>query len=103
METKLSSPKTAQNRMNTLSSYKSGFEWTWEIHPVKVIFTNFVQTTISPASNGHFQKSKIMSLECLIGPRSIKSKKAKTGVLKFAQGVTYSEYLSWHVANTLVH
>ena len=28
-------------------------------------------------------------------------KGAKTGVFGFSRGVTYSEYLSWHVANTI--
>ena len=32
--------------------------------------------------------------------RFITPKEANTGVLGFSRGVTYSEYLSWHVANT---
>jgi len=36
--------------------------------------------------------------------KDIKSKKAKAVVLEFAWGLfTYSEYLSWHVSNTLIH
>ena len=38
------------------------------------------------------QKAKINCLECL---------DANTGVLGFAWGVTYLEYLYWHVANIL--
>ena len=48
-------------------------------------------------------------LSCLVSPHPLHSallwtlawsRKAKKGVFGFARGVTYSEYLSWHVANT---
>ena len=52
------------------------------------------------------QKSKIISLEYLIILRMtwgyITQGRQDKGS-KFARGVTYSEYLSWHVANTLTH
>ena len=85
-----------------------------KLQPVRVgerhsIFNNFAQLTISLAWNGIFWKFK--NLKSLVWstsefwewPGSIIPKEGKTRVPRFARGVTYSEYLSWHVANTWIH
>ena len=65
-------------------------------------FTNFGKMSDLKWTFLEIQKPEINSLDCLSlikRVRSIKSKKAKTGVLKLAWGVTYLKYLSY-VANT---